>query len=258
MTGDTTTRSAHPGRVSVIMPVYNAERTLQASIDSVLCQSHRDVELLLIDDGSRDASWAMIEAAAASDPRVVPVRQSRNGGVAAARNAGIAAASGRFVAFLDSDDTWMPQKLEVQLAAMAQSGSPVSYASYQRVDEAGNPLSIVVPPEQVDYRAMLRSNRIGNLTGIYDRVLGDGAFQRIGHEDYAFWLQMVHRAGHAVRAGDATPLARYLVRAGSLSSDKFKAARWQWRIYREIECLGRITAAWYFAHYVAIAFWKRR
>jgi len=245
-------------RVSVVMPVYNAERTLLKSMRSVLDQTHAEVELLVVDDGSRDASLSLMQQAAQADPRVVALRMPQNGGVAAARNCGIEAASGDYVAFLDSDDWWHPRKLEVQLAHMRAVGAKVSYADYQRVAEDGRVLSNVHAPAAVDYRDMLKSNFIGNLTGIYERSLGALRFQRVGHEDYVFWLQAVRHAGRAVRAPYTEPLAFYLVRAGSLSADKWKAARWQWHIYREIEGLGALRAAWYFLHYIGNAIAKRR
>lgn len=244
-------------RVSVVMPVYNAEATLRRSVESVLAQSHAQLELLAIDDGSRDASPAIISAYAATDSRVRVLPLPRNGGVAAARNAGIEAATGTHMAFLDSDDWWHPRKLEVQLAVLQGTGARIGYCTYQRVDEGGKVLSTVTPPASVDHAAMLRSNRIGNLTGIYDRSLGDARFRRIGHEDYVFWLEMVRRAGAAVCASPGEPLAWYLVRSGSLSSDKFRAARWQWNIYRNVERLSWRQSAWYFMQYAGIALAKR-
>lgn len=244
--------------VSVVMPAYNAAATLQASMDSVFAQTHADLELLVIDDCSNDGTWEIIQAAAAREPCVVPIRMAHNGGVAAARNAGIEAATGTHIAFLDSDDRWQPDKLALQLAHMHETGAQISYTSYRRFDESGRDLSIVRPPAEVDYADMLKSNRIGNLTGLYDRALGDVRFERVGHEDYVFWLQLVRRAGTARRVPTPEPLADYLVRTGSLSADKRKAARWQWNIYRDIEGLDPIRAAWYFAHYAANAVMKRR
>lgn len=245
--------------VSVVMPAYNAESTIRQSMQSALAQSHAQIELIVVDDRSTDSTRSIVTAIAAGDARVVPIMLDVNGGVAAARNAGIEAARGGYIAFLDSDDLWRREKLEVQLAAMRQSGARIAYSCYTRIDAAGKQLSIVNPPPSVDYTAMLKSNRIGNLTGIYDRSLGDARFRRIGHEDYAFWLEMVRRAGRAIRAGRGDePLADYLVRPGSLSSDKLKAARWQWKIYREVEQLGAIRSSWYFANYVKNAAMKRQ
>lgn len=249
---------ALPGLVSVVMPAWNAAGTIARSIESVLAQRHAQVELLVVDDASTDATAQMVAGYAAADARVRLLRQAANGGVAAARNAGIAAARGEFVAFLDSDDWWHPRKLELQLEQMRREDARVSYCSYQRVGEDGRVLSLVAPPREVTHADMLRSNFIGNLTGLYARSLGDGEFLRIGHEDYVFWLQMVRRAGRAVRIEHDEPLAFYLVREGSVSANKWRAARWQWRIYRDIERLPLPQAAACMAHYVANAFAKRR
>jgi teichuronic acid biosynthesis glycosyltransferase TuaG len=244
--------------VSVIMPVFNAESTLRKSVESVLKQTLINLELVLVDDCSRDGSDRIMREYAAQDRRVKIVSQPANAGVAEARNAGLRAASGSHVAFLDSDDWWDPRKLELQMAQMQESGALVSYAGYQRVAEDGHLLSCVEPPAEIAYGDMLKSNHIGNLTGVYDRRLGDVPFVRMGHEDYVFWLDRVRRAGHAVRVRHEGPLAYYLVRNGSVSYNKLRAARWQWRVYRESEHLTLWQAAWYMFHYVRHAFSKRR
>ena len=150
------------GRVSVIMPAYSAAATIARSIASVLSQSHGDLELVVVDDCSRDATWSLIEQAAQCDPRVVPVRQRSNQGVAAARNAGIEAASGAFISFLDSDDTWHPYKLARQLTHLQSSGAKISYAAYRRVDDRGRTLSIVRPPARYQSRIVIRSATFSN------------------------------------------------------------------------------------------------
>ena len=243
--------------VSVIMPVYNAAATLEKSVASVLAQSHRNLELLAIDDGSGDDSPTLLARFAASDARVRVMHMPANGGVAAARNLGLEAARGNYIAFVDSDDGWLPHKLARQLAAMQERGARVSYASYDRVGEDGRLLSRVRPPAEVDYRAMLKSNRIGNLTGMYERSLGELRFRRVGHEDYVFWLEAVRRAGRAICVDPGEALAWYLVRDGSVSSNKLKAAGWQWHIYRDIERLGLGASIGYMAHYVVNALRKR-
>lgn len=243
--------------VSVVMPAFDAAATIADSMRSVLEQQHRAVELLVIDDRSRDATWDIVQAAAAEDARIVPIRMPANAGVAAARNAGLEAARGEYVAFLDSDDLWRADKLAQQLAHVDAGGTRVCYTAYRRFGDDDRTLSLVCPPRRVDYADMLKSNRIGNLTGLYARDLGDFRFRKVGHEDYVFWLQVVRAAGHAERVPGDAPLADYRVRGGSLSSNKARAARWQWAIYRESEGLGRVRAAWYFAHYAAYALAKR-
>ena len=245
-------------RVSVIMPAYNAVGSIARSIDSVLAQTHRELELLIVDDGSTDGTTALIARYAKGDARVRPILQARNAGVAAARNAGIAAASGVYIAFLDSDDWWHPRKLELSLAQMQSAGARISYSAYQRVSEDGRVLSHVNPPASLTHADMLRSNFIGNLTGVYERSLGDGEFPRMGHEDYVFWLQMVRRAGTALRVDHDEPLAFYLVRKQSVSSNKVHAARWQWRIYRDVERMGVVRACGYMVMYGWNALAKRR
>jgi teichuronic acid biosynthesis glycosyltransferase TuaG len=245
-------------RVSVIMPVYNAAPWMRRSIDSVLKQSHANLELIAIDDGSTDESLAILDSYALIDARVRVQRQFANGGVSAARNAGVAAAAGDYVAFLDADDWWHASKLERQLADMRSSGALISYTSYWRVAEDGRVLSQVTPPPSVSWRDMLASNFIGNLTGMYARRLGDVPFRRIGHEDYVFWLEQVRRAGEAVRVTTTEPLAWYLVRESSLSSNKLRAARWQWTIYREVEKLGLIQSFTCMLRYIWHALAKRR
>ncbi|WP_051176431.1 glycosyltransferase family 2 protein [Luteimonas mephitis] len=245
-------------RVSVIMPVFNAERTMRRSIESVLGQSFRELELVAVDDGSSDGSLGILREYAAGDARVQVIAQPRNAGVAEARNAGVRNASGTYIAFLDSDDWWHPRKLELQIRQMAAAGALVSYSGYRRVAEDGRELSVVRPPGMVRYADMLRGNHIGNLTGVYDRKMGDGSFRRIGHEDYVFWLERVRQAGSALCVEHDEPLAYYLVRDGSVSANKLRAAGWQWRIYRDVEGLGLVRASWYFLHYAGNALLKRR
>ena len=254
--------AATPGQrlVSVVMPLYNAERFLRRPVESVLAQSHGELELIVVDDGSADGGADIIDDYARGDRRVRLVRGGRNRGVAAARNNAIELARGRYVSFLDSDDWWHPDKLKRQLEALERDEAAIAYSSYQRVAEDGGLLGVVEPPARVGHREMLHSNHIGNCTGIYDRTRlgGDGRFRRMGHEDYVFWLELVRRAGQAVRADGDGPLAYYLVRSGSVSSNKLRAARWQWRIYREVEGLDAVQSAYYMMHYTRNALGKRR
>ncbi len=251
-------QGAKDGLVSVVMPVYNAGVWLADSIGSLLAQQFGDWELLAVDDCSTDDSLARLRQWAAQDSRIRPLALPCNGGVAAARNAGIDAARGRWIAFLDADDRWAPAKLELQVADMRARDLEISYTAYQRVREDGSALSHVDPPAEVDYARMLRSNHIGNLTGMYDRRLGVAHFRKVGHEDYVFWLEMVRRAGRAARVPHAQPLAYYTVRGGSVSSNKLRAAGWQWRIYREIEGLGLVRSSGLMLHYLTHALRKRR
>jgi hypothetical protein len=243
--------------VSVIMPAYNAAATISRSIDSVLAQSRGALELIIVDDCSSDDTAALIAGYARADARVRPYRMPANAGVAAARNVGIAMAGGDFVAFLDSDDWWHPRKLELQIGQMERSGERVSYCAYLRMAEDGRVLSTINPPPRLGHADMLRSNYIGNLTGVFARSLGAAQFLPMGHEDYVFWLQMVRRAGTAIRIEHEDPLAYYLVRNGSVSANKMRAAGWQWRIYRDVERLSVLRSCVYMLHYIRNALAKR-
>ena len=253
------TSGASPVGVSIVMPAYNAAAFLERAIASVRTQTFVDWQLLVVDDCSTDSTWELVQRLAADDPRIQPLRLPANAGVAAARNAGIAAASGTLVAFLDSDDWWHPRKLEMQVASMRSTGAKISYCSYRRVAEDGRFLSDVLPPPRVSHVDMLKSNHIGNLTGMYDRSIGASVrFRRVGHEDYVFWLELVRCAGAARRVEYDVPLAYYLVRNSSLSGNKLRASGWQWRIYRDIEGLDVFSATRYMLHYAWNALRKRR
>lgn len=243
--------------VSVVMPAYNAASTIRGAVISVLSQTYASWELVIVDDCSTDDTPHLVDALADADERIRVLHAPRNAGVAAARNAAIAAARGSHIAFLDSDDGWHPRKLEWQMEHMEDTRSRVCYTPYDRVTEDGHLLSRVRPPASVDYAQMLRSNYIGNLTGLYDRSLGDAVFPSVGHEDYVFWLDMVRRAGYATCVPGDQPLAYYCVREGSVSADKWRAACWQWRIYRDIARLGWISASQHMCHYAWEAMRKR-
>ena len=184
--------------VSVVMPVYNAGPYLREAVESVLGQSFGDLELLCCDDGSTDDSWAVLEGYAAEDPRLRPTRGAGNLGAAEARNVLIRAARGRYLAFLDADDWWMPDKLERQGAFMRDTGSVFSFTPYEvhNTDLDGAPARIVdaATPDRVDYEMLLRKEvTLGCSTVLIDRDRFSGMLMpsiRRG-QDYAFWLSLL-------------------------------------------------------------------
>lgn len=240
-------------RVSVITPVWNAAGTLPATLASVRAQSLGDWEHLLIDDGSTDGSAALIAAAAAADSRVralaTGAEQGANRGAGVARNLGIRAAEGRYIAFLDADDRWRPEKLARQIGFMAAEGHAFTFTAYAREDEGGRALGTVAAPPRVTRARLLRGNVIGCLTAVYDAErLGKVEMPEIRRrQDYALWLSLLERTPAA--HGIAAVLADYRVASGSLSGDKLAAARDTWALYRRGLGLPAPRAAWYFAHY---------
>nr|QQZ01598.1 glycosyl transferase [Streptomyces sp.] len=238
-------RSAVP-LVSVVMPVYNSAATLGAAIRSVLTQTHSDLELLVTDDKSSDGSMDLLMEFARQDERVRPESAPEQGGAGRARNLAIERARGDYVAFLDSDDMWLPKKLERQTDFAATADAPLTFTSYYKMDADHDGESTDFVPngrvirarEHVDYRAMLVQDHIGALTAMYDRtVLGTRLMPEMRkRQDYALWLSIM-RDGHDAR-GLPEPLAVYRAhRAGSLSSNKLSLVQYNWALYREHERL---------------------
>lgn len=246
-----------PPTVSIITPVWNAADTLEATVASARAQTRGDWEMLLVDDGSTDGSRALAERLAAGEPRIRLLGGAVNRGPAAARNAGIRAARGRFIAFLDADDLWRPQKLALQITYMEETGTPFTFASMRRIDADGAPLGVIVVPPRVDYARLLKGNVISCQTATFDR-LHYGAAEMPDlprRQDYALWLRLLARGGEA--HGLPEVLAEYRVRKGSLSSNKLKAVAATWRVYREVAGLGRGAAAWNLGQNLARAALKR-
>jgi len=243
--------------VSVITAAYNAEAFIAQAIASVQAQSLADWEMLIADDASGDRTAAIVEAAAAQDPRVRLIRLVQNGGVARARNAALAAARGRFIAFLDSDDLWLPEKLEHQVSFMQARDAAVSYTSFRRIDETGKQVGrLVKVPSRLTYRQLLKNTAIATLTGIVDTAkTGPIRMTEARRDDYILWLSILKRG--FVAHGLREDLARYRVVQGSLSSKPKRSAAWVWDVYRKVEKLNLLHAAWCMAHYGARAVLKR-
>lgn len=233
--------------VSVIMPAYNCGQYIGQAIQSVIGQTLEDWELQIADDCSTDGTQAVVERLAAQEPRIHYTRLARNGGPAAARNEALRRAAGRYVAFLDSDDLWAPDKLERQIAFMEQTGALFSATAYDQMDEDGNPLpTVCLPPRRTDYRKMLRlSNPIGNSTVMADQ----GALGRLEvppirkRNDFALWLKILRSAPCCMGMDDV--LTHYRVRTDSISSNKLAQAKYHWQLYREIEGLSVPASAFY-------------
>ena len=243
--------------VSVITAAYNAEAFIGETMAAVQSQTLPDWELLVADDASTDRTAALVEVAAAADPRIRLIRLKHNGGVASARNAALGAARGRFVAFLDSDDLWLPQKLECQVAFMEARDVAVSYTAFRRIDETGRRLGrLVTVPARLTYRQLLRNTAIATLTGMIDTAkTGPIRMTEARRDDYILWLSLLKRG--FVAHGLQQDLARYRVVRGSLSSKPKRSAAWVWDVYRRVEKLGRLEAAWCMLHYGARAMMKR-
>jgi len=242
--------------VSVIMPAYNTEKYIQASIESVIQQKYTNWELIVVDDKSPDSCISIINKYRKQDVRIKLVRHNQNRGLLEARNTGLEIARGRFVAFLDSDDIWLPNKLETQLSFMLDVKSAFTFTSYGFINNLGERHDNThYVKGSYDYNRALLGNDIGVLTVILDRYkLGDVKFQFDREilwddgrkcylpmqEDYALWLTLFKQGIVADALSDITCL--YREHSGQMTSNKFICARAIWRIYRRKENLSLLRS----------------
>ncbi|SHK08767.1 glycosyltransferase family 2 protein [Megasphaera elsdenii] len=224
--------------VSVIMPTYNCGNYILQSIDSVLAQSMNDWEIQIVDDCSTDDTKSVLAPYLEKFPNIHYYCLPKNGGPAVARTEAMKRASGKYIAFLDSDDLWSPDKLEKQIAFMEKTGANFSCTAYAQMDADGKPLHVALyPPEHVDYKRCIRlSNPIGNLTAMYDQeALGKFTVPLIKkRNDFALWLQILKKTPYCYGMQEVLGTYR-LGRKGSVSSNKLKQAKYHWQLYHEIE-----------------------
>lgn len=233
--------------VSVIMPAYNSEEYIRESIESVLVQTYSNWELLIVDDGSTDKTASIVQEY--KDIRIHYLHQS-NCGVAAARNHGIREARGRYVAFLDSDDLWLPDKLNRQLQFMKKKAIGFSYTWYCQFQETPvNCGAIVQTKSNVNYQELLKGNDIGCLTVMLDRQKYPLIeMPLVRHEDYVTWLNLLKQGDRAYSL--PLDLARYRKQKTSLTGSKWRSMQWTWQVYRKTQKLSVITSVAYFVIYM--------
>ena len=244
--------------VSVIMPAYNVEKYIEEAVSSVLSQTYKNWELLILDDCSSDCTAEIAEYFASLDTRIRLLRNSQNMGVAKTRNRGFNIAKGEWIALLDSDDVWHSDKLEKQLALAEQSGAKLLYTSYALFSDAETKQIRYDVPARTDYRHMLNENAIGCSTVMLHRSICDRFRFRedVYHEDYALWLEIL-RSGY-VAAGCTEILTDWRVSEKSRSFDKRSAAKNRWLIYRKIEKLSLPKSGCAFISYAVHGVAKHR
>ncbi len=246
------------GLVSIVMPNYNGAPYIQETVESVLAQSYENWELLFVDDCSTDNSLEVIRSF--SDKRIQVLSTGSNSGAARARNVAIEAARGKYIAFLDSDDLWFPEKLSKQLAFMEQNEYVFTFGDYEVIDGQGNKMALFRPGlDSCTYQDVLRHNYIGCLTALYNaQVLGKVLMPEnaVKREDLACWLAVLKKTEKAYCLHEV--LARYKVHANSVSSNKLKMMMYQWDTYRKVENLGVLKSAYYLANWAVLGFLKYR
>ena len=245
-------------KVSIIIPVYNAEKFIGKTIESVLNQTYKNWEILIFNDKSKDNSLKIIKKYSKKDKRIKVVDSKENVGVVAARNKLIEIATGEFIAFLDADDYWKQNKLEKQIKFMLKNNALISCTEYTRVTEDEKEINDIIIKEIITYEDMLKNNYLGCLTVIYNaNKLGKRYFkEREKNEDYVLWLEIVKET--KIIFGLKENLAFYRVLNNSRSSNKIKAAKDRWNVYRKIERLSLFKSIYYFLQYVIRALKKTK
>lgn len=241
-------------KVSIITPCYNSAAYIGDCIESVLHQTYSNWEMYVIDDCSTDGSASIINEYVLKDNRISYIRtQEKTGSPTLPRNLGIKVSQGDYIAFLDSDDLWLPDKLKQQLLLFDDEKVAIVYSNYEKITNMGvRSHRVVVAPQCVSYERLLRNNVIGCLTAIYDlRKVGKIYFQNIGHEDFVMWLTILKKGFVAHNTNTVTAL--YREQRKSLSSNKIKASLWTWNIYRHVERMSIISSCYYFVQYVYIS-----
>ncbi|MBI9100221.1 MAG: glycosyltransferase family 2 protein [Spirochaetaceae bacterium] len=225
-------------KVSIITPIYNGADFIE---DTALClakQTFTDYEWVVIDDCSTDDTKEVLQRLSDNDKRIKLVFLQKNSGPIVARNKGMDDASGRFIAFLDADDIWVPEKLEKQLAFMEENQTALSFTSFRKIDLEGNITSrFRIPvPRKVNYAKLIESNCIPASSAMFDReIVGEmrqDSSKIISKDDFFFWLEMLKVCHTAM--GMKEDLFRLRIHKKSITNDKLEMARRHWKMYREV------------------------
>lgn len=246
-----------PNLITIITPCHNAESTICETIESVICQSYKDWEMLIVDDCSSDNSRQIIESYSEKDSRINYFRTARpSGSPSLPRNIGIENSSGKYIAFLDADDIWFPDKLEKQVKFLETNNYSFVYSDYEKMNYLGERNNRVIKmPECSTFWDVIETCTIPCLTVLMTRdVIGKTRFKSIPKEDFAFWLDILKKGVKAYNEGEV--LALYREQQQSRSSNKFDMIRNQWIVLRKIEGVKPIVASYFMAQYLFHGFFK--
>jgi len=245
--------------VSVIMPAYNAGKYINESVRSVIAQTYVDWELIVVDDNSEDNTYEIVKELAKEDDRICLIRNDQNVGAAQSRNKAMDICRGTYVALLDSDDIWYPEKLEKQITLAEKEHADIVYCSYAIVDEnREKKCNDFIVPESITLESALAKSVISCSTAL----LGPTVVEKYRfpldfyHEDLAMWLQLL---GDGMKASGVTEvLAEYRLRRNSRASNKISVAIGRWKIYRSMMNFSIFKSVYYFAQYAFAGLAKYR
>ena len=246
--------------VSIITPVYNCEHLIEETIKSVISQTYKNWEMILVDDCSPDNSADIIKRYSEKDNRIKYMKLQENSGAAVARNYALEKSKGRFIAYLDADDLWKAEKLEKQIQFMLDNNYAFTCTDYEKIDEAGKSLNKIIKiPQKVNYNLFLRNTIIQTVGVMVDtKITGKEVLVMPNirrRQDAATWAQLL-KAGYVCYEIPEN-LSYYRVVSNSLSSNKFKAIKMNWYWYRKIEKLPLWKTCYCFIGYAFNAVKKR-
>lgn len=232
--------------ISIITPAYKCKSTILETYESIKAQTFSSWEWIVVEDCSGDDTYEYIESLTQNDSRVVLLQTPKNSGAAIARNIGIEYAQGRYIAFLDADDLFVPTKLEKQIRFMSDNGYAFTFTNYNLLYASGTLKTCVVKKEFVNYKMLLKSNYIGCLTVIYDTKILGKVFMPLDcekREDHGAWLDITRNHINAYRLGES--LSIYRIGKKSVSSSKIKMIKYQYRLYRKHEKFNVFKSCWF-------------
>lgn len=236
--------------VSIIMPAYNIGNFISITIDSVIAQTYQNWELIIVDDCSTDNTADVIKFYMLKEPRIKYYKLEKNSGAAIARNRAVDLATGKYLAFLDSDDVWFPDKLSKQINFMKINNYNFTCTSYNKIDEEGNDLNHIIKARvKIDYETLLKKS-VGNSTVIYNaEKLGKFKIPDIQkRNDYVMWLKVIKKAKYIY--GMEETLSSHRIRTGSLSRKKTDLVGYHWEVYRKIENLSLIKSSYLIFYWI--------
>lgn len=241
------------GLVSVIMPTYNCAKFIGETIESIQAQTYSNWELIIVDDCSTDNTKEVVENYVELDKRIKYNCLEKNSGAAVARTIAMNLADGEYMAFCDSDDLWINNKLEKQLEFMNKNNYAFTCTAYEQIDENSNSLGKTIKPkEKCNYNRLLLDCPVGNSTVMYNvKKMGKFEVPNIRkRNDDALWLQMLKKEQYIYGINDI--LMKYRIRANSISSNKFKVIKYHWILYRDIEHLSIIRTIFHVLYWCII------
>ncbi len=239
--------------VSIITPTYNCAKFIARTIDSVQAQTYKKWEMVIVDDRSQDNTKEIVEEYMKNDSRIKYHLLEENSGAAVARTTSMKLAQGAYMAFLDSDDIWMPDKLERQIKWMEENDYAFSCTAYEQIDEEDKPLGKTIKTiKKTDYNRLLLDCPVGNSTVMYNvEKMGKFEVPNIRkRNDDALWLTMLKKEKYIWGMPDV--LMRYRIRKNSISSNKLSVIKYHWTLYRDIEHLSVVRSAFHIGYWCVI------